>query len=425
MRIQAVAQVFWLSAVVLLALWMPGKVSIWVDEDGRAVLSNQAPPEDVELLEAAQLAAAWQGNWVSEPLVTPSSDPLVRELAEALDDIRRGEQRAALQSLRRLSREYPARPEVFWALARVELARGRHPAALSALDTALSLAAEMPSDWRTRAADLRDRVALELQHAETRPDGAETGFVQESQNFRLAYDHPFAGRGYGDGVLNALERVRLLLERDLGRVLLDPLEVRLYTRADYLHEYGHRFGFGTVGFYDGAIHVVAARHPERRLVALLAHEYTHALFFSALGSHRPFFLNEGLAERSEGGIEGRQRLARGEWRRLLDAQREDLWIPLAELVDAFNRLAPERVPLAYLEARAAVELLEDRAPGSLGRWLTRCANGEPWDEALTTESGWQLGEFDRALRESVRSRFSELPEAFESSPGSGSGLHQE
>jgi len=398
--------VFWASVfLVLLALWIPGKVSVWMDDEGRPVLSNRSAPVDAELLQAAEIAASWRGKWEGEPLQTPRRDPLLSELAEALDDIQRGEHARALTALRRLADAHPERPEVFWTLGRVELARGRHPAALTALDHALAVATGMSDEWMTRVQALRNRVATELEHAESRREGTESPFVQESSNFRLVYDHPFAGRGYGDQVLQALERVRLELDRSVGQKLRDPLEVRLYTRADYLNDYSHRFGFGTVGFYDGAIHVVATRKPERRLVALLTHEYVHALFHRALGGHEPFFLNEGIAEREEARVEGRPTLARGQWRRLLEAQLDGSWLRLGELVKAFNRLPPERVALAYLEARAAAEVLEEQKPGALSRWLDRCAAGEAWEAALVHESGWGLGEFDRIVRDAVRARF--------------------
>jgi hypothetical protein len=394
--------------LVCLTLWLPGKVSVWIDDQGQAVLTNRESPPAAGAaeIEPAALAERWRGDWLGEPVRAARADDVTRAVATIRDDWSRGERARALESLPRLQAAHPARPEIPVLLARIEAARGRLPAALAAVDAALALVTAEPAGWREDAERLRGHVAQELAHADTLPsrDGSREA-VQASPHFRLVYDHPFAGRPYGERVIRALESVRDDAYRALGRALPGPLDVRLYTRAEYLAEHSHRFGFDTVGFYDGAIHVVATRQPERRLVALLAHEHAHALFKDALGSHMPYFLNEGIAEREEGRLHGRERLVRGEWRRMLEGIRAQQWIPLDRLVSAFNRLDAQQVPLAYLEARAAVEVLEDRQPGVIGRWLARCAAGTAWRAALREESGFDVAALDTELQAAVAARF--------------------
>ncbi|MCZ6570658.1 MAG: hypothetical protein O7B23_10915, partial [Deltaproteobacteria bacterium] len=184
----------------------------------------------------------------------------------------------------------------------------------------------------------------------------------------------------------------------------------------YLEAYRHRFGFATVGFYDGAIHVVSVRRPRRELLALLIHEYAHALFEDALGGHAPFFLNEGIADREEEIARGRPRLSRSEWRQLLDALRTETWIPLPSLVQGFGGLRGKRALLAYLESRAVIGMIEERHPGAVARWLNRCARGAGWEHALRSETGWDRSSLDAALRELVRSRFPSDPLAKLDSP---------
>ena len=164
---------------------------------------------------------------------------------------------------------------------------------------------------------------------------------------------------------------------------------RLYTRAHYLEAYQHRFGFATVGFYDGAIHVVSAKRPRNELYALVAHEYVHALFKDATGSHQPFYLNEGIADRAEEAARGRPQLSREEWRRLVEALRADEWIPLDSLVQGFSGLKGAQALLAYLESRAAIELIETRRPGAIAAFLAACAGGA--DLAGRAASGHGLG----------------------------------
>jgi hypothetical protein len=394
--------------------WLPGKVGVWIDEKGQAVLSNSdtAPAPNAQEVEAADLAARWRGQWQDVPLETPSADPIDRGLAAVADDLRRGDRRRGLRTLRDLQRAHPERADVAFMLAQVELARGRPESALEALDAALGLAVEMPDGWRDRAQALRQSIQGEIAHAASLTPG-EPLLVQESAHFRLRYDHPFAGRGDGDRVLQALEGIRVRLEQSLGRTLAQPLEVRLYTRATYLKNYGHRFGFATVGFYDGMIHVVASRRPEPRLTALLTHEYSHALFLAALSGHEPFFLNEGLAQREEERARGLSTIGASEWRALLDALRADGWLSLRSLVRGFAGLDGDEARLAYLESRAAVDWIERRSPGALGRWLARCAKGEGWEAALRAEIGLGVEEIDKQLRADVESRFPSVPGSYE------------
>jgi hypothetical protein len=402
------------AAGLLVLLALPSKVAIWVDADGRTVLTNrEAGPGPGQLeLTPEQLALEWRGNLRGEPIQPPAEaprDPIARELLAARDDLRRGERSRGLAELRRLHRQYPGRPDVAWLLARVEMQRGRFEAARDALDDALSVAAEMPDRWREQALALRTQISDEIALASTSEDG-QPERVEKAEHFRVIYDHHFAGRSYGDRVLRLLAHSRGTSQQSLGRVLPRPLDVRIYTRTQYLDAYQHRFGFATVGFYDGAIHVVSGRQPEGELQALLAHEYTHALFQDALGAHRPFFMNEGLAEREEERARGRPALARGEWRRLLEALRAREWIPLETLVAGFGGLEGSRALLAYLESRATIEFIESRRRGALSRWLARCGKGEEWEAALRAETGWDTAALDAALQQHVRSRFPVLPE---------------
>ena len=398
--------------LLFVALLLPGRVAIWLDEHGRATLTNrlEPPPEGAIRLSPEELRLEWEGSLLGQPLAGGSDssteeDRFTRALLSARDDLRRGEVATGLRSLRRLHREHPERPEPAWLLAQAERRRGRLEPARDALDAALSLAAAMPPSWREAAEALRGEIDAELAHAHRAyVDGGEIR-LQQGQHFVLAYDHQFAGRQFGERALEILERVRGRARASLGRTLARNLEVRVYTRAQYLESYQHRFGFATVGFYDGAIHVVSARHPRDDLYALLLHEYVHAVFEESLGSHRPFFLNEGIADSEEERARGRGQLSRSEWRRLLDALRGRTWIRLDSLVRGFGGLEGKRALLAYLESRAAVGLIEERHPGAVGRWLERCGRGEPWERALRAETGWDTAGLERALIEDVSARF--------------------
>jgi len=411
------------AGLVFAIVLMPGKISIWLDEGGVPTLSNRAQtPPGVVVLQPEDLELGWSDQPVGRvPRGTSQrEDRFLRELLAARQDISTGEVRRGLRSLRRLQRERPGRPEPAWLLALAERQRGRLQPALDALDAALLTAGHMPDQWRQAAEELKGEIVAELAHSEQAYVEGERIEVDGERGFRLSYDHNFAGRQFGERVLQMLERARSHLGDALGGARLErTLEVRLYTRAAYLDAYEHRFGFATVGFYDGAIHVVSARHPREELFALLVHEYAHALFEDALGGHQPFFLNEGIADGEEERARGRQGLSRSEWRRLLDAVRSDDWIPLQQMVRGFGGLEGKRALLGYLESRAAVGLIEAEQPGAMGRWLARCDRGEAWPQALEAETGWDLAGLEHALRQAVEARFP--PDPLARLPGQLSG----
>ncbi|MCH6562910.1 MAG: hypothetical protein IH800_10915 [Myxococcales bacterium] len=411
-----------LGLLALMAL-LPGTVSVWMDEAGHTYLTDgeRAPVAGATRLQPSQLSLGWQGRVTGEPLEpglgsSDEDDRVTRQLLGARGDILRGEVKRGLAQLRRLHRAHPGRPDVAFLLAQVERRRGRLEPARDVLETALSMAAELPEGWREAAPALLKEINDELELAGEQGVSRAAMRVLQTDHFRIWYDHQFAGRAYGDRVLDLLEQARAALARSMGRSLMQPLEVRLYTRAHYLEAYRHRFGFATVGFYDGAIHVVSVRRPRRELLALLIHEYAHALFEDALGGHAPFFLNEGIADREEEIARGRPRLSRSEWRQLLDALRSETWIPLPSLVQGFGGLRGKRALLAYLESRAVIGMIEERHPGAVARWLNRCARGAGWEHALRSETGWDRSSLDAALRELVRSRFPSDPLAKLDSP---------
>jgi hypothetical protein len=401
------------------AALLPGVLSVWVDPSGHPTLTDREEPPAPGAVRLApdQLLLRWKGSVLGAPLEaraqsSSEDDRYLRELDTAADDLARGEMRLGLDRLRRLQRGNPARPEAAWLVAQTERRRGRLEPARTALQDVLSTAPRADDPWREAAAAMLREVEAELALASA--GGTPRFEAHDTSEFRIRYDHAFAGRDYGARVEALLHDARALVQDSLGRALDEPLDVHLYTKGRYLESYKHKFGFATVGFYDGAIHVVSARHPRDELLALLVHEYAHAVFRQAFGSDEPFFLNEGIAEREEERARGRERLAREEWRQLLDAQRAGTWIPLRSIVRGFSGLEGRRALLAYLESRAAGELIEARHPGALGRWLARAAAGTAWERALERETGWDLARLEAELGRQVRDRFLEEPTALSS-----------
>jgi len=401
--------------LLVLAALLPSEVAIWVDREGHTWLTDrEAPAPFAERVSPEELAIRWDGRRIGEPLPRGTSsssedDRYLSAVLAARADVERGDLQSGLRALRRLQRDQPTRPEAALLLAQVERHRGRLEPARDALDAVLSTASRVPDRWREAATRERGEIEQELALAKARDGQTWQTHSLESKHFLVTYDHQFAGRAYGEQVVEVLEQARAAMRAQLGRELARPLEVRLYTRAHYLDAYQHRFGFATVGFYDGAIHVVSAKRPRNELYALVVHEYVHALFQEASGSHQPFFLNEGIADRAEEAARGRPQLSREEWRRLLDALRNSDWLPLESLVQGFSGLKGSQALLAYLESRAAIELIETRRPGAIAAFLDGFAAGRTWQEALRAATGWDTRELESALQAEVRSRFPDDP----------------
>jgi len=396
-------------------VFLPSEVAFWVDRDGQTWLTDrEKPTPGAERVAPEDLSIHWNGHRTGEPLPRGTSsrnedDRYLSAVLAARGDVERGDLQTGLRALRRLLHDQPTRPEAALLLAQVERHRGRLEPARDALDEMLSTASRVPDRWREAALRERREIDQELTLAKAGDGQSWETRSLESSHFLVTYDHQFAGRAYGEQVVEVLEQARAAMKAQLGRELARPLEVRLYTRAHYLEAYKHRFGFATVGFYDGAIHVVSAKRPRNELYALIVHEYVHALFMEATGSHQPFFLNEGIADRAEEAARGRPQLSREEWRRLLEALRNDEWIPLDSLVQGFSGVTGARALLAYLESRATIELIETRRPGATAAFLDTCAAGRSWQDALHAATGWDARGLEHALQEEVRSRFPEDP----------------
>ncbi len=207
------------------------------------------------------------------------------------------------------------------------------------------------------------------------------------------------GSGAPKLLAGLLEEAGVEVQRRMGLRPEAKVEVLLYRRESYRARYGAKFPFRTAGFYDGRIHVAADALASARLRRLIRHEYSHALFREQVGSDRPFWLNEGMAE-----------LAGRSARDITDAEREALraliaqgaWIPLRELAGGFSRLDPERVKGAYLESAAAVAWIEARrTPRQRGEMLEGLGTPLELDAVLSQHLSLEIDGVDAAVRSAL------------------------
>jgi len=410
-------------AGLLLALPAGAELYIWVDEEGRTHVTDSleaVPPEAREGVvgEGAGLEALWNDGLRGPPVRaepgagSSSEDRVVRLLRGAVDDLRRGETARARVALESVLALEPGRPEAHWYLALLERGRGHFGAAEEHLRAFLDGAGEDLDAWRASARRRLAQLADERRLAD--PEAAEGPLrmrASASAHFRVRYDASLAEvrPGYAERVAGYLEEARARVGGWLGVHPAEPVQVLLYGKAAYLRAHGHRFSFRTVGFFDGRIHVVSAAHPAGELRSLLHHEYTHALFRERVGSDRPLWLNEGLAELAERRSRGLPRLTRAERFALREQIAAGTWIPLARLEAGFGGLDDAEARVAYLEARAAVAWIDAHTDArGRARLLVLLGRGRDVDSCLRAVVGTGTAGLEAALREEIRGAFPAL-----------------
>jgi len=364
------------------------------------------------------LRALWQdGLWGPSP-VTPSgasgseADRVERLLRGAVDDLRRGENARAAATLRSVVRIAPRRAETYYYLALIDRQRGRYDRAEDNLRRFLELAGDHLESWRASARRRLDGLEDERRLADTKIDRGDLRLLPvSSENFRLELDSELTevDPSYAATVMGYLDEARDGVSSQIGVTPLEPLGVVLYGKAAYLQAHRHRFSFQTVGFFDGRIHVTSPAHPSGALRSLLFHEYTHAVFREQTGGDRPYWLNEGLAERMERQSRRLEASTRSERASLRTRIEAGLWIPLRRLAPSFSGLSDRDARAAYLQSVVAAAWIEERTTREQrARILERIGSGFSADQALHEALGMDTETLDAAVRASILAEFPEL-----------------
>lgn len=411
-----------LATLIGVAIAAPPAVAelwVWVDDEGRTHVTDDPAkvPGEVRPRGAgeAELDALWGGR-VRGPAPPPAArgssrpeDRAASLVRSALEDLRRGESGRAAAALDGALRADPGNVEAHWYLALLDRQRGRLDSSQRHLEAFLARAGDEHDAWRESA---RRRLAAMGDERRLAAEQAAEGPLRlaavESPHFRIQYDERLgeARADYARTVARYLEEAREHALARLGVAPGEPTRVIFYGKAAYLAAHEHRFRFPTVGFYDGRIHVASAAHPAGELRALLFHEYVHAVFAERTGGHRPFWLNEGLAELAERASSGQEPLSRRERAALRDQIAAGAWIPLADLAVGFGGLPEASARLAYLEATAAAAWVSARAtPKQVAALLDRLGAGEPVDAALRAAVGADTAGIDAAVRREILAQF--------------------
>lgn len=393
---------------------------IWVDEAGTTHLTDDADrvPKarlDPKSDEIDSLRGLWQDTVLGAATTTPLGasgkdvDRSIRLLRGAVADMRRGETARASATLRSVRRMSPAVAETYWYLAMLDRQRGRYESAHANVRRFIELAGDHLTAWREKAKRFEAELGDERRLVDSKIDRGPLQFTRiKTPNFRLEFDSELTGsdRDYADTVLRFLEEARDDVSMQVGVTPLEPLGVVLYGKAAYLEAHRHRFSFQTVGFFDGRIHVTSPAHPTQSMRSLLYHEYTHAVFREQTGGDRPYWLNEGLAERMERGSRKLEASTRSERISLRNRIEAGNWIPLRRIAPSFSGLSDEDARAAYLEsvvATAFIESITDK--NQRAKMLKRIGDGFSVDQALHEATGLDTDALDAAVQKNILEEF--------------------
>ncbi|MCP3142859.1 peptidase MA family metallohydrolase [Pyxidicoccus xibeiensis] len=145
------------------------------------------------------------------------------------------------------------------------------------------------------------RPASLTYESSTGPGGMRT---RANSRFVIRYfnnERDFGQRAEYEGqVVSALDEAYDFTRRILGEVRQAPVDVILYTLAEFSTHFGARTARGVAGLYsENAIRINDAAELTQMTKATLVHEYVHAAvddFCGGSGHNVPIWLNEGLAE---------------------------------------------------------------------------------------------------------------------------------
>jgi hypothetical protein len=400
-----------------------GEIRFWVDAAGVTHFSNaekDAMPEDASAVDAEGLEpirGAWSDGITGPPLSGDGGDSSAganrvrRLLRGAIADLDRGEIARADSTLRGVLRLDPRNAEAHWYLAVLARARGRFNNAEQHLRSFLDVAGPEFTSWRQVASARIAAIAdeRELADPDTLAGPLQLDLVRD-EHFRVQVDARLGAVSgdYATRVLGFLGEARSEVSSSIGVEPLEPLGVVLYGRAAYVRAHAHRFSFQTIGFFDGRIHVASPAHPTDTLRGILFHEYTHAVFREVTGGDRPYWLNEGLAERIERLSRGLSVSTRTERAAIRANIETNAWIPLRAISRSFAGLTNERARDAYLQSVVTVGYIHSRTKvEERRRILQLIGEGFSVDQALHDVMGIDTDGLDLAVQAEIRREFPE------------------
>jgi len=282
-----------------------------------------------------------------------------------------------------------ANPDAYMVLGFVHFQTDRTRDAISAWKKSLELRPNpMVSEFLGRA---------------EREVAAENGFgQQETGHFTLRYEGRQSSAALRRDILGTLEQLYDELVSTLGVAPRESIVVILYTEQAFFDVTQAPGWTGAVN--DGKLRIpvegVAGMTSELRRV--LRHELAHSFIDQIARGRAPVWLHEGVAQLLE------PRSTAGFGRALGRLFREKRNIPLNALEGSFMNLPAGAAQLAYAEALAAVEYVNETwGMSDVRRILERIGEGGTTEAVLRTTIRSNYSQLERDLGEFLQKKYGE------------------
>ena len=258
----------------------------------------------------------------------------------------------------------------------------------------------------TRHEQAPDEPAVTTGLSYTSSVGADGMRTRANSRFVFKYfngQRDFGQRAEYEGrITDAMEDAYRFSQSVLGRAREEPVDVILYTHAEFATHMGAITAQVVAGLYrEGAIRINDAAELTRETRATLTHEYVHSVIDEAAHNHGervPTWMNEGLAEYVE-------------WRYLgsddppitlrvaLRAQAQANTLPSLESLSQGMLVARAHPELLYAQSAVAMRLLfEQLGPEKLFELFGKLGAGANPKEAIEEALGHPLSELDEDVR---------------------------
>jgi len=258
----------------------------------------------------------------------------------------------------------PQNPQIYHLLGKACYAEGRLAETVDALQRSLEYGGGED------VAGFLDKVRRERQ--------VESEMREEYRgHFQLSFEDGEQASAMASEILETLEDAYLELGSDLAYYPDIRVPVLLYNHRDYADITRSPDWAGAV--YDGKIRLPLAglRAVNKRLAAILYHEYMHVLVHFMAGRNVPVWLNEGLAE-----IAGR-RINPTPLADLSAAVESGQLLDWQTLASPFSGLASDRVPLAYEQGYSLASfMVENYGWHNISELLKNLGKRQEWSLAV-------------------------------------------
>lgn len=245
--------------------------------------------------------------------------------------------------------------------------------------------------------------------------GYESGLDEEGRRtrqnafFRFRFfsaQRDFGQRAEYEGrVQAALDEARVTARSVLGVSRESPVEVILYSKAEFALHHGPWAAAAIAGFYGGsAIRMNDSAEISQQTRGTLVHEYVHAVVdelcrFDARGV--PRWLNEGLAEYVQWEFEGRRRPEGRTATALKQLAVQNRLPPLTSMRDD-PLIASADPGLLYAYATLAVRSYVERyGMASLVALVKEVGQGASFERAFEARTGTDLARFEEGVRDEI------------------------